>query len=209
MRHIEHFDLSGGYLTAIAGQQALEQLAAQGLDFRTYAWITCVCAITYAPFLNSLRAVGEETGWRGFLYPQLKAKLGRAGGNVLGGIIWGAWHWPLIALIGYEYGAAAGNRTGYAGFPYSGMALFCLFTIAAGIVHDWLYEKTRSIWYPALFHGAINAQLTLPLLFCKPDTGSYRLLGPAGNGLLSMIPLLVIAGFLLVAGDHMMSDLGD
>ena len=74
-----------------------------------------------------IAALGEEIGWRGFLYPQLEAGVGRRKGWILGGIIWGAWHWPLIWLIGYEYGAAAGNSVGYAGFPVTGMLLFLLF----------------------------------------------------------------------------------
>ena len=193
-----HFDLSGAYLTANAGPEVLEQMEAQGLTIPVYVLITAVCSFTYAPLINTPLALGEEIGWRGFLYPQLKARFGTRRGWLLGGVIWGAWHWPLIWLIGYEYGAAAGNAAGYGGFPVSGMLLFCVITVGWGILHDWLYEKSGSIWVPALFHGAINAETTIPIMLCLTDTGSARLLGPASVGILAGLPLLIAAAIVFI-----------
>ena len=196
----KHFDLTGEYLTAVMGDQALEQLQSQGLSYSRYVLITGIGGVTYAPLMNMFVALGEEIGWRGFLYPQLKAGFGRRKGWLLGGAIWGAWHWPLIGLIGYEYGAAAGNPVGYAGFPVTGMLLFCVVTVGLGVLHDWLYERSGSIWLPALFHGAYNAAATMPLSLCLANTGSARLLGPASNGLLSALPILAVAALLLARG---------
>ena len=185
-----HFDLSGAYLAAGAGPEALKQLEAQAVSYPLYVLITAISSLTYAPLINTFPALGEEIGWRGFLYPQLKAKYGYRKGMLLGGIIWGAWHWPLIWLIGYEYGAAAGNAVGYAGFPILGMLIFCFFTVGTGILCDWLYERSGSIWLPALFHGAINAAATIPLAICLINTGTLRLLGPAPNGIIAGLPLI-------------------
>ena len=182
----KHFDLSGSYLTASAGEEALAQLKAQGLSYPLYVLITAFSSVTYGPVINTVVALGEELGWRGFLYPQLKARFGRKTGWLLGGVIWGAWHWPLIWLTGYEYG------TDYFGFPVVGMLLFCIITVAWGVLHDWLYEKSGSIWVPALFHGAINAAV-IPLMVCRTDTGAARLLGPISNGLLAGLPFLIAA----------------
>lgn len=185
-----HFDVSGAYLISIGGEAALSQLEAQGISYAQYILISVVSSLTYAPFINMIPAVGEETGWRGFLYPQLKAKYGKKKGWLIGGVIWGIWHWPLMALIGYEYG------TDYIGFPIVGMLLFCIFTIAAGIACDWLYEKSGLIWAPAVFHGAINAAVTVPVAVCLVNTGSLILLGPAPIGVLAGIPLMIFAGIL-------------
>ena len=190
-----HFDLSGGYLTVLAGEEALEQMKAQGLSYPLYVMVNVIGSITYAPLINMFVALGEEIGWRGFLYPQLKARFGRKTGRLLGGVIWGAWHWPLIWLTGYEYGAA------YFGFPVVGMLLFCFITVGWGILHDRLYEKSCSIWVPALFHGAINAAATLPAAVCLADTGSARLLGPAPNGLLAGLPFLIAAAMVYFRKD--------
>ena len=196
-----HFDLSGQYLAASAGAEILQKMEAQGLSNSLYILISAVSAVTYAPLVNGVFALGEEIGWRGFLYPQLKARFGRRKGWLLGGAIWGAWHWPLIWLIGYEYGAAAGNAAGYAGFPVVGMLLFCVITAGWGILHDWLYEKSGSIWVPAILHGAINATAALPLSVCLIDTGSARLLGPAQVGLLAGLPFLAVAAALLLRAE--------
>ena len=107
-------------------------MEAQGLTYPVMILISVLSSLFYGPFINAPFALGEETGWRGFLFPQLKARFGRRKGRLLGGFIWGAWHWPLIWLIGYEYGAAAGNQSGYFGFPFSGMLLFSVITIGWG-----------------------------------------------------------------------------
>lgn len=187
----QHLDLSGSAFDA----DTLKQLETVGITYRLYMLITVVSSVTYAPFINTFAALGEEIGWRGFLYPQLKARFGRNKGRMLGGVIWGAWHWPLIWLIGYEYG------TDYFGFPVLGMLIFLLFTIALGIIADRLYERSGSIWLPSLFHGAINAAAGLPALVCLTDTGSARLLGPYPNGLIAGLPLLITALFLFILKD--------
>ena len=186
-----HFDLSGDYLVSAAGAEVMAQLEAQGLTYPMYILISVIGCLTYAPLVNMISAVGEEAGWRGFLYPQLKAKFGKGKGWLIGGIIWGIWHWPVMWLIGYEYG------TDYVGFPVVGMLIFCIFTTAAGILCDWLYEKTNCIWIPSIFHGAINAAATLPLALCIANTGSMILLGPAPHGVLAGLPLILCAGVLI------------
>ena len=183
-----HFDLSGALMTESYGPEVLEEMKEAGISYPLYVLISIVQCLTYAPLLNGAIALGEEIGWRGFLYPQLKDSLGTTRGRILGGIIWGAWHWPLIWLIGYEYGTA------YIGFPVTGMLLFCVITVALGLICDLLYERSGSIWMPSVFHGAFNAAAGIPLMVCKVLTGSSRLLGPAPNGIIAGLPLLILAG---------------
>ena len=182
-----HLDLSGKALEAASGVDALAQLEAQGLTFLLYLVISVVGSITYAPVMNAVLALGEEIGWRGFLYPQLKAKFGTKKALVVHGLIWGAWHFPLIWLIGYEYGF------GYFGYPVVGMLVFAVIAAGWGILHAWIYEKSGSIWLPAILHGAINAAGTLPLAVCLTDNASAALLGAAPVGLLAGLPFLVVA----------------
>ncbi|MCH5194885.1 MAG: CPBP family intramembrane metalloprotease [Oscillospiraceae bacterium] len=190
-----HFDMSGEYIAANIGTEALEQLEAQGLTYPMYVLISVIACITYAPLVNMITAVGEEAGWRGFLYPQLKARFGRKKGWLIGGIIWGIWHWPVMWLIGYEYG------TDYVGFPIVGMLLFCVITIVLGILCDWLYEKTGCIWIPSVFHGAFNAAAAIPMAICITGTGSAILLGPAPIGVLAGSPIIIFAIILLLKGE--------
>lgn len=191
----EHFDLSGDYLAVKGGAEALAQIEAQGVPYSIYVIASVIGCLTYAPIINMFLAVGEEAGWRGFLYPQLKEKFGKKKGLLIGGVIWGIWHWPLMWLIGYEYG------TDYVGFPIIGMLIFCIFTIAVGIICDRLYEKSGSIWIPSILHGAVNAAGTVPMAVCIVNTGSAVLLGPAPIGLLAGIPFVIFAAILFGKSD--------
>ncbi len=170
---------------------ALEQFEAQGLTMPVYLLISSIQAVTYAPFLNMFVALGEEVGWRGAMYPYLKEKFGTTKGRILGGAIWGAWHWPIMILAGYEYGKD------YMGAPVLGPVVFCICTVAMGILLDYVYEKTESIWLPSLMHGAINA-FTLFAFLIKPEYADMAILGPAYIGIISMIPMLILVVIICV-----------
>ena len=61
-------------------------------------WVLMVVANVFAAYtVNGLVALGEETGWRGWLQSALEP-LGRRRGIVLTGVIWGLWHAPLIVM---------------------------------------------------------------------------------------------------------------
>ncbi len=185
-------DFTGEYLRAAGGEAVMEQLAAAGITPELYLVVALVQCITYAPFVNMFAALGEEVGWRGAMQPMLNDRFGKHTGRILGGIIWGAWHWPVIVLAGYEYGL------NYWGYPILGMILFCIFAIAAGTLEDALYAKSKSIWIPSLMHGSINAIATVPMMVGGSEYLDQMILGPAPMGLISGIPLLVIAIVVLV-----------
>ncbi len=73
-----------------------------GVSSLSYMLETGLFAITLAPPINMLFAVGEEAGWRGYMMPQLKERFGLLNGRLLGGVIWGVWHWPIMLLTGYD-----------------------------------------------------------------------------------------------------------
>lgn len=92
--------------------------------------------------------LGEELGWRGYLFPKLKTVMNRPAAYIVCGIIWGMWHTPAI-IDGLNFGKD------YIGYPYMGVLLMCLFCISVGIIFTWLTEKTNSV-YPAAFAHAVN-----------------------------------------------------
>ena len=186
------FDTTFAYVRTLLGNEGLSQLESNGLSGQTYAIISAVSAITYAPFVNMLFAVGEEAGWRGTMYPILKEHFGIVKGRLIGGAVWGVWHWPIMLLAGYEYG------TTYWGAPVTGPLLFCVITIAMGILLDFLYGKTSCIWVPALCHGAINAFAGIPTLFLNPAYADKLLLGPLMIGVISGLPLMLTAFILSI-----------
>ena len=152
-----------------------------------FFWTNLGAALTTIPVINSIPALGEEVTWRGCVYPFLKEKFGNMRGLILGGIIWGVWHWPVIIFGGHNYG------TDYFGSPWAGPLFFCLTTIGQGIFLDYLRTKTGCIIAPAIAHGVINAAATLPLVFLSASGEKYMIFGPAPIGLIGFIPFLVCA----------------
>ena len=134
--------------------------------------------------------LGEEVGWRGFMYPELKAGYGRTKGLLIGGVIHGAWHFPAIIIAGFEYGKD------YIGAPLLGLIVFCIFTISMGIVLDFLYVKSGSIWLSAILHGMINAEAS-PRMVLGNGHPERSVFGPVDVGLIAAIPMMSCAAFLL------------
>lgn len=92
-------------------------------------------------------SLGEELGWRGYLLPRLLG-VGRTRALVLVGLIWAAWHVPLIFLTPLYH--ANGNR----------LLVLCLFvgTIVAGsFFFGYLRIWTGSVWPASIAHSAHNA----------------------------------------------------
>ncbi len=182
----EDFDLTGIYLREY-DPEAFMELESSGKPYVSYVIHEIFVSFASPHILIAmLLGLGEEIGWRGFLFPRLKTRFGRTKGLLLGGALHGAWHFPVMLLIGYEYGKE------YIGAPLLGLFAFCLYTIGMGIVADFLYEKSDCIWLPALFHGAINSSFSPHIMdTCVHDERS--IFGPVDIGLISMIPLLFLA----------------
>ena len=144
-------------------------------------------AVLFAPFINMLLAVGEEAGWRGFLYPALGERMSHRRAAILTGVVWVLWHAPLIAM-GYNYG------TDYLGFPVIGIVTMTIFCMAFGTFLCFLRERSRSVWPCALAHGSLNAVAGLGMWF---SCGGSGILGPMPLGLLGCIPTALLAAWLL------------
>lgn len=144
-------------------------------------------AVIFAPFINMLLAIGEEAGWRGFLYPAMREQMPRRRAAILTGAAWGLWHAPLIAM-GYNYGSD------YLGFPVSGIVAMTIFCMAFGTFLCFLRERSGSVWPCALAHGSLNAVAGLGMWFSRSAGGT---LGPMPLGLLGCIPVVLLALWLL------------
>jgi membrane protease YdiL (CAAX protease family) len=96
--------------------------------------------------VNSITAVGEEFGWRGFLQPHMIRAFGVTRGLIILGFVWGIWHLP-VNLAGYNN---AEN-------PVLGaLVLFPAALIAHSFILAALTIWSRSFWPAVLFHGSVN-----------------------------------------------------
>jgi len=141
-------------------------------------------AVTLAPFVNILFAMGEELGWRGFLLPHL-LPLGQWPAILISGAIWGFWHAPTTLLYGYNFPQ----------HPYLGVLVMIVGCTLLGTLLSWLYLNTRSPWVAALAHGAVNASPGLAIYFLKP--GFDAALGGLILGLSGWIPMALFIAWLV------------
>ncbi|HEY3289477.1 MAG TPA: CPBP family intramembrane glutamic endopeptidase [Anaerolineae bacterium] len=174
-------------LLTSAAQRAGATNSAAGLAANISPWlfvaIQTVQALLLAPILNGLFTLGEEFGWRAYLQPKLLA-LGKRKAILITGVIWGIWHWPIIAM-GHNYGL------GYFGSPWLGMLMMVWFTVLLAALLGWATIQSGSVWPAVIGHAAVNGIAALSLLITQSQPST--LLGPTPVGLIGSI------GFALVA----------
>jgi len=135
--------------------------------------LTSLAAVVIAPAVNVVACFGEEWGWRGYLLPKLLEQFSIVPTLLISGIIWGLWHAP-ITVLGHNYGL------GYAGYPFTGIAMMCLFCIVLGVFMNYVTLRAGSC-LPAIFaHGMINGCGQIGLLFSA--TGGSPFVGPMPTG---------------------------
>jgi len=91
---------------------------------------------------------GEEFGHRGFMFPLLY-QVNPWSGFIIGGLIWFAWHLPLVFVIPQT----AHHPLWLSSLNYVILAVgsVCTFTYLA-----YVYVKTRSVWITSVAHVAMN-----------------------------------------------------
>lgn len=128
-------------------------------------------------------AIGEESGFRGYMMPKLIKIMGTSKAVILGGIIWGVWHLPLICM-GHNFG------TTYPGFPYIGILLMIVNCICAGSILTFLTMKTNSVWPAAIMHAVNNSRPGI--LVSLMNTHELVKLNTIVVAAISQIPLFII-----------------
>lgn len=140
-------------------------------------FVTIIGSFTLAALFNSLFALGEELGWRGYLLAKF-APLGMGRASLIIGLIWGIWHAPAI-YMGYNY----------PGHPYLGLLLMVWFTVGWSVILTWLRQETKSVLAAAFGHGLLNATAGLPLLLLLDADSLIR----APLGVTGLVPLTLLA----------------
>ena len=94
--------------------------------------------------------LGEEFGWRGWVWPALRHRHGWRTSSLILGVVWGLWHLPLLCIDG----------TLQSRMPF---LPFLVSTIALAVVFGWLSERSDGSVLPALtLHTAVNWWAWLP-----------------------------------------------
>jgi membrane protease YdiL (CAAX protease family) len=102
---------------------------------------------------NLSMTLGEEIGWRGLLLPQLAKQMSFTKASLVSGLIWAAWHCPLLLFADYNTGT---NRW----YALSCSTITCT---SVSFILAWLRLKSDSLWPAALLHASHN--LFVPIIF--------------------------------------------
>lgn len=121
-------------------------------------------------------SLGEELGWRGYFLTRL-AGFGPIRADVVIGIAWAAWHYPLILLTDTYY--ATGNR-------WLLTLLFTLTVIAISVSIGELRRWSGSVWVASLFHSAHNVTWAIFASLTQPAPHTDYIAGESG-----LIPLML------------------
>jgi uncharacterized protein len=133
--------------------------------------------------LNAGMFLGEELGWRGFLVPRLLSLTKPRYAFLLGGVIWGAWHMVMIR-----------QGLNYPGHFLPGMLMMILFCTSVGIIIQYLYFRSGSIFVAVISHAAINkTAMSMSFLVTKDEYNSL-LYGP--TGLIGLAIFTIVAAWL-------------
>ena len=121
---------------------------------------------------NIAFASGEEIGWRGFLVPQLYKLTSFTKTCLITGLIWSAWHFPLIISGIY-----------LASMPTAPQLLLLVITVTAMTFPiSWLRLKSKSVWPAILLHASHNLyiQRLFDPLTAKTGPLSKYMIGESG-----------------------------
>lgn len=156
--------------------------APQGFNPILYTMLNAAGTVLLASVLSIVALFGEEYGWRGYLQSEL-FKLGRVRGVLLLGVIWGAYHWPVI-LMGWNY----------PGYPLLGLALMVLWCTADGVVLSYAVLKSGSVLLAAFLHAVGNVIMS-PIV--RMGFMPFDRVFSFFNGIYGIATLAVIAFFIL------------
>lgn len=114
--------------------------------FGEFSGFPVVHAALLVPLLILVNGYGEETGWRGFLLPELERRWSPLTASFVIAAIWGVWHLPAF-LINENYGAMTGAT----------VAMFYVGLLCGSLFLTWLYNRGhQSIALVAVWHGLFN-----------------------------------------------------
>ena len=129
------------------------------------------------------RALGEEIGWRGFLVPELAKVVGFPGVGLISGLMWAAYHYPVLIFADYN----AGTPVWY------GLGCFTLMVVADSFILAWLTLRSGSLWPAAILHGSHNLFIQSIFTPLTRDTGPTKyIIDEFGIGLVITITIAAV-----------------
>jgi len=141
--------------------------------------------------VQSIGLLGEELGWRGYMNQKMELLLGTVGTCLVGGIVWGLWHFPMD-ISGYLDGNGTFSEVLFSTFGRLAM-LTCF-----GAFLMWLTKKTNSVFPSVIAHFMYNeSQGAVMSLLAQGNIPENTSL-PLWTDVMRYLPLLVIAVIFMI-----------
>jgi membrane protease YdiL (CAAX protease family) len=174
----------GGFMEPGFLKRTAEQFGWQNFPPSLVLGLFIIFTGTLGLVAKTSRALGEEIGWRGFLVPELHKVVGFTGVSLISGLMWAAYHFPVLLFGDYNKGAPA----------WYSLTCFTLMVVADSFILAWLTLRSRSLWPAAIFHGSHNLFIQSIFTPLTRDTGPTKyVIDEFGVGLVVTVG---IAGFL-------------
>ncbi len=150
--------------------------------------LTIFSSIIAGLTVNTIVALGEETGWRGLLCTILYERLGFTYTSVVIGVIWGLWHAPLVLCLGYDFKLPKE----YSPVDPLHLLSFCFFTITLSFILVFIRLVSDSVLVPSMIHGLINGLGGLGLLASTQLPELLRFPGGLLGSVASIITFVIV-----------------
>ena len=126
--------------------------------------------------MDSILAIGEEFGWRGYLVPKLTQTIGVVPATILTSLIWAVWHIPLLSEDAFLVQFATSDSPDFSWFLIFmfGYIPLCL---AMGMILTFVTLKGRSSIPAAFGHACYNRCMVGFIVLLDPER-SEALLSP-------------------------------
>jgi membrane protease YdiL (CAAX protease family) len=95
----------------------------------------------------------EEIGWMGYAFPKMNCTYSALASGILLGVLWSAWHLPVIDYLG------TATPHGAFWFPY--FLAFTAAMTAMRVVIAWVYTNTKSVLLTQLLHASSTGSLVI------------------------------------------------
>jgi CAAX protease family protein len=133
---------------AVAAVGAVALVLAGVMDWMGLGSISAIEVVIF------VLVIGEEIGWRGFLQPRLRARMGLLESSFVVGGVWVLWHLPIYLQ---------------AASPLADFAIFAWWVIPLAVVMGFVTERARySVIVATVMHGAAN--IATPILLPGVDS---------------------------------------
>ena len=95
----------------------------------------------------------EEIGWTGYAFPKMRQTANPLGAAIALGVLWGAWHIPVIDYLG------TATPHGSYWLPY--FLAFTTAMMAMRVLICWIYVNTKSVALAQLMHASSTGSLVV------------------------------------------------